>query len=595
MNFLSRLTRGSKIEERKSKYRPEHNWEIVRKLKNPICGDHFLVQNTKTGEIVMKKIIGTENDESAERMNKNLSMQVSLELENVLRLLDFDLEIRSDLCSKLFYFSLYYDYPEKNLGDILIEARDEPEDLSHEMLLQVFYDTAGGLTTLGRKSAKRELGRLQLNRVYKDGERFKVIENMMNHKVSDLYMNLVLSRDKMAIMAPEIVTEKRPPFDQLNLAKLDTFNLGLVILSLGNKLRPNVFYTYSFSEFKKDELETQKKLFKEKYRANPLLCKIMEDLLVNEVAERLELKEILKKYPSAGQVSAFIKSFHIGSSQRRASGVRVEHPNLQQNAKNMINRKSEVTDNSNNKKRFKDNLKDLSGLKIHQRSENTKVRSTPQKVYRSYNQNNGEVKSTLPLKSPAKAKRYNATNRRKSGHTRVKSQVVGYTQNGVSNSNLSGNGLGENSQLINSRMGHKSYSEAQNSWLSGNMQGAITKPGAGQLGSYTSPYKHQVARSGGGQKFFNSPGNSRGLSSYHVIQNGNSERRGPAYSSGKVILRSRSYNEKGYQRTGQVRYREVTSKGQVLGQYGPSKPVNNKRFQGKVEKPVIVADDDFFG
>ena len=610
MNFLSRLTGRSSLKERKSRFSPENNWKIVRKLQNPICGDHFLVQNTQTGEIVMKKIIGTENDASAAKMDKNLKIQVKMDIPNILTLQDYDLETRSDLCSKLFYFSLYYDYPEKTLGDMLMESRDEEEDLSHETLLQLFYDVAKGLKVLSKKNAAREQGRLQLNRVYRGGPNFKVIENMMNHKVSDLYMNMVLSRDKMAIFAPELLSKNRPAFDKLDLGKLDTFNLGLIILVLGLKKTPKSLYTFSFSEFKNDVFETDCQRFREKYAQNPLLIKIVDDLLEREPSRRKNLEEIIAKYPSADQVSAFIKSFHHRGSKSTDLYENQLPPQLRKQTASGI-------------------IQPTKDKKSYQARQNQATRSNKQNFNRKlvnvdvspsfpshahqqglYNNRSRTGSETLPIKSSSKAHRYNANHRKNTTHSRVKSNIVSRPYNPApvrSNTHLKPGNFNDNSNSFNSKLARKSDSETNNSWLSANMNAVSPKPGVVGSNNFYSPNKGPTP--GTDYKFFNSPNPSLPIRSQNDSYSKSPKtqnRRFDDYRSTQFLKRSKSYNENASNNSGAKHKRPLVGSGNTsdFRKYRPPQPTiygqegtmaSKSQSSGFGKQQLRVSDDHFFG
>ena len=610
MNFLSRLTGRSTLKERKSRFSPENNWKIVRKLQNPICGDHFLVQNTQTGEIVMKKIIGTENDASAAKMDKNLKIQVKMDIPTILTLLDYDLETRSDLCSKLFYFSLYYDYPEKTLGDMLMESKDEEEDLSHETLLQLFYDVAKGLKVLSKKNAAREQGRLQLNRVYRGGLNFKVIENMMNHKVSDLYMNLALSRDKMAILAPELLSKNRPAFDKLDLGKLDTFNLGLIILVLGLKKTPKSLYTFTFSEFKQDVFEASCGRFRKKYAQNPLLVKIVDDLLEFEPSRRKNLDEIIAKYPSADQVSAFIKSFnHRGSKSTDLYENQLPPQLRKQTVSGIIqptkDKKSyqgrQTHANRSNQKNFN---RKLVNVDVNPKFQN---QTRQQGLYNNRGRTGSE---TLPIKSSNKAHRYNPNHRKNTGHTRVKSNVVSRPYNpapGGNNNHLKPGNFNDNSHSFNSKQAQKSESDTNNSWLSANMNAVSPRPGVVGSNNLYSPNKGPTP--GTDYKFFNSPSPSLPMRSQNDSYSRSPKtpnRRFNDHRSTQFFKRSKSYNENTSKNSGSKHKRPLVGSGNTpdFRKYRPSQPTiygqggtmaSKSQSSGFGKQQLKVSDDHFFG
>ena len=310
MNFWNKLSKKSKITTRKSQYNPDNNWLIVRKLFNPICGDHFLIQNSGTGKILMKKMIGTDNESTAHAMLKSFEFRKKMKSRNVLEMKDFDVEVKSELCSQYFYFSVYYAYPEKDLSDLFTERNNEEEDFAHEELLQMFYDISIGVLNLSRKDDKREIGFLQMNKVFWDDDAncYNVIENFLNKKINEVYMTLMLSRNPFAVLSPEIMVRNKQIFEKVNRLKMDAFNLGMMILCLGLGTKPGEFYNVKYNQLNSELLKSSLEQSQQKYHENPLLNSIVSDLLVETPELRLDLREINQKYPTQDQVSVFLKS-----------------------------------------------------------------------------------------------------------------------------------------------------------------------------------------------------------------------------------------------------------------------------------------------
>lgn len=330
MNFWNKLSKKTKIEPRKSEFNPNNNWLIVRKLFNPVCGDHFLIQNSTSGKILMKKMIGTDNESTASAMVKSFDFRMKMKSRNILEMKDYDVEVKSELCSQYFYFSVYYAYPEKDLSDLFTERQNDEEDFAHEELLQMFYDVSTGVLNLSRKDARREVGLLQMNKVFWDDESnsFSVVENFLNKKINEIYMTMVLARNPFAILCPEILIRNKKTFEEANRLKVDAFNLGMMILCMGLGIRPGEFYNIKYNQMKSDLLASSIKKFKAKYQENPLLCSILDDLLVEEPVLRMDLKAINEKYPTQDQVSVFLKSnSHVSTDIANSNNKNHRIPN----------------------------------------------------------------------------------------------------------------------------------------------------------------------------------------------------------------------------------------------------------------------------
>lgn len=316
MDFFARLRGKPKLPNKDTIFTPKNNWIIVRKLHNPICGDHFLMQNSSSGKLLMKKLAGTEDSETAVKLENKLKDQIRKRNKFVISILDYELRVKSELCSQYFFFSIFYPYPEKSVNDLFNEQMNKEEAFSHELLMDLFYNSIEGLLNLHDRNPDKDMGILQMGKIFWNAESqtFKVIENILNQKGKDIYANIFFKRDKFALIPPEIITNKRQSFDILDKSKMDTFNLGLILLCLGQKIHPKEFYNNDFTAMHLNKLSSQISLFKTQYKENPLLCRIVADLLTIDHFKRNNLKTIKRIYPSIEQVSAFMQKSSIQNS-----------------------------------------------------------------------------------------------------------------------------------------------------------------------------------------------------------------------------------------------------------------------------------------
>ena len=309
--MLSFLGLTSDIKKKKSKYTPLNNWMIVRKLNSQRCGQHFLIQNTETGEVLMKKTVLKDSEDKAKLLKDCLLIKVKDQHSHVLRIHDYDIEIQKDFCSKMFYFSIYYDYPEQDLSSMLSNQIHSQGTSRGEHLLKIAYNTISGLLHLQSLSKNRDSGLLQLDRVYYNPEsnNYRVIENINDIRIFDFYFNLTISRNAFAIFSPTCLLKKPLINKNFDLSKIDCFNLGLIILCFGINEYPEIFYKRNFKELNFPLLEAKKLIFTEKYKNFPFLCDIIEDLLIIDLDLRPSLKNILEKYP----LHTKLKEYHSSS------------------------------------------------------------------------------------------------------------------------------------------------------------------------------------------------------------------------------------------------------------------------------------------
>ena len=178
-----------------------------------------------------------------------------------------------------------------------------------ENLLKMIYDIASGLKNLQGLSKNRDSGLLQLDRVYYDDESnaYRVFENITNIKIFDFYFNLLVRNSSFSIFSPSTIAKKPLISKNFDLSKIDSFNLGMIVLCFGINERPNLFYKKD-RNFNLPLLNVKKSLFAEKYMAFPLLCDQLEDLLQIKLKDRLSLSQLLKKYPKNTNLEEYQRS-----------------------------------------------------------------------------------------------------------------------------------------------------------------------------------------------------------------------------------------------------------------------------------------------
>lgn len=292
---------------RTSRFGPKQNWMVVRKLSSQRCGQHFLVQNTQSGEILMRKSVHKDDPSKAQKLRDALSKKLQHTHDNVLRFHDFELDIQSDFCSSSFYFSIFYDYPEMDLETLLTNQIHSRESCSGEHLLKIAYNTMAGLAHLQGMLRNRDSGLLQLDRVYYCAEtnNYRVIENINSIRLFDFYFNLTVDQSECSIFAPVCLRKKELIDQKFDLSKIDCFNLGVILLSFGVGEFPAVFYQKNHKNVHWPMIEAKKIIFTEKYKHMNFLCDIVNDLLTPELARRPSLKEVLRKYPDTTKLKDY--------------------------------------------------------------------------------------------------------------------------------------------------------------------------------------------------------------------------------------------------------------------------------------------------
>ena len=306
--MFSFLNIGPSVKEKLSPYTPKNNWMIVRKLMSQRCGEHFLVQNTSTGEVIMKKIIFKDAEDKAHSLLTNLKTKRKNQNPHVLQLLDYDIIVKKEFCSKSFYFSIYYDYPDDDLESLLLNQINSNKSISGEHLLKITYNVILGLKYLQNLSQNRDSGLLQLNRIYynSNSNDYRVIENITNKNIYDFYFDLLISKKSISVFSPETISKKFLINKNFDVSKIDSFNLGMIILCLGINEKPKVFF--SKNAINVPLLNVKIDAFAEKYRMYGLLCDLLRDLLEMDINKRPSLSDVLLRYPESTDLQQYQRS-----------------------------------------------------------------------------------------------------------------------------------------------------------------------------------------------------------------------------------------------------------------------------------------------
>lgn len=310
-----------KLKSQSSPFTPQRGWVIVRKLHDRMCGEHFLVQNTRTGQFVMKKTVFRDDEDKARALKQNLDAKLKDQNPHALKLHAFELRVQREFCSQSFFFSLYYDYPDDDLGAALVRQIDAGASSSGEQLLKIAYNTLAGLAHLQGLSRNRDAGLLQLDRIYYDraSNDYRVVENIAGRDIFDFYFDLLVAQSSLSVFSPETVA-KRPLINkQFDLSKIDCFNLGLILLCFGLNLRPRVFYKKRAVDL--PLLAAKQGAFTEKYRGFELLCDLVWDLLTVDIRARPGVQEVLRKYPGDTDLAEY-RGSSVGFGSQVSMGPR---------------------------------------------------------------------------------------------------------------------------------------------------------------------------------------------------------------------------------------------------------------------------------
>ena len=279
---------------------------VVREIHNQYKeGHHFLMQDTSSGSVLMKKAYIMDTPEQVNDLADKLQPDKSH--KNVIKFVDYSLVVKSNFCSKLFQVDLFYEYP---LNDLYQEwqIKKAKSQVLHEEVMQLMYDVLSGLLFFERNFGGH--GLLQLFSVFKAQKDYKISNKRDFDEARQIYVNYVYDKpDLVMVVAPELLqaVAGSTRFDALDWARVDSFHLGMILLIYGN-LRNNdkLVDVYKF-KFNSEELKRELEFFGSKFRKkNGLLVEIVERLVVEDPGERLAPSELANIIPKAEEYSQVI-------------------------------------------------------------------------------------------------------------------------------------------------------------------------------------------------------------------------------------------------------------------------------------------------
>lgn len=300
--------------------------EIKRLLGCEATGDHLLLQDPSTGRLVMKKIFHINDMERAKRMLAKFEGRKANGCSYLIECLDYSFKTKTRLCVKYFVMCVYYEYPLYDLERLFKARTSEGRPFYHEELMFLFYHILEALCHLEGLSSAH--GYLQLSSIFYDTEsqRYKLCENFGMMHPYEQYVGAFFNSNGYKTFAPEVLQAMQVGSKQaFDLAKADTYNLGVILLSLGNMAKPIELYDTSF--YKVSDYGQEKLMggFVGRYESdNPLLVEIVKELLVRDQAVRLTPRQVKAKFPSFEQFLEVYEKSRVHAS-KKISAVNETH------------------------------------------------------------------------------------------------------------------------------------------------------------------------------------------------------------------------------------------------------------------------------
>ena len=321
------------MKERTSNIEKSKRFQELKRISgDPKCGDHNIMQDPNSGELLMRKVYMTNEPKTAQRYYEKFDARSLKNFPFLIQCYDFSFQIQSEFCSKYFVVHVYYEYPYDDLEKMLISHIKQSKPFTHEELMTLFYHALEALCHIETVSVG--YGYLQPWSMFKDDTTgwFKLIDNFSNLGIREFYFNLITSAQQCKLFAPEVLRVIYQPSAQpIELPKVDIFHLGLILLSLGNLHPLNDIYDFDHSLILQDKLNAHIRTFEQKYRSfNPLLIEVIHQLLILDPKQRPVPSAVRKFFPSYDHFqSAIISKSQIRHKSLQQGHIDQYHPSPQ--------------------------------------------------------------------------------------------------------------------------------------------------------------------------------------------------------------------------------------------------------------------------
>ena len=291
--------------------------ELKRITNDPKCGDHNVLQDPSTGELLMKKVFMANDEKTAKRYYEKYDARTLRNKPFLIQCYDFNFEIQSEFCSKFYILQAFYEYPYDDLSKQLVQRAKQHRHPPHEELTQLFYNVLEALVYM--QTAALGNGYIQLYSIFKDNQNgiYKLIDNFSNVKIKEFYFSLMFSQEVFKLIAPELLelVVRGNDDNSLELSKIDVFHLGLIILSFGTLTPLAPIYDIESAKINEKALDDKIKEFHKHYgQSNPLLMEMLQRTLILDPRKRPYPSELKKEFPSYENFRTVIENTTKGSS-----------------------------------------------------------------------------------------------------------------------------------------------------------------------------------------------------------------------------------------------------------------------------------------
>ena len=270
------------------KWEHENNFLFLRKSNDPRFGEITIYKSKVGNDLVFSKEQLTSSKVQTSADIRDLNARVSLNHDNVQRLLGHSYVVQKELCSTNYFTKMFYEFPKSDLHKAIDEKKSRNEVFRSEELINIGNQALRGLNHLHRSEvAHGDVKPLSIG-YNKETGKVQILDRLNNPAPTEQLQKKNIVENKDLFMSPELYKQilgkdksvKYDPYQN------DLYGLGLSLLTAGNGEKLQNLYLPN-GEFNQNSLKNHLDKFDEKYEEkSPKLSQFVRSLLNANPDER---------------------------------------------------------------------------------------------------------------------------------------------------------------------------------------------------------------------------------------------------------------------------------------------------------------------
>lgn len=297
----------------------ERDFKSFKNFDDPRFGDINVLQNPRTREIIFAKERKANDIPELERWVRAAKSKISSQTSKyILKMLDYSVTKRSELCSSFYIFRAYYEYPKNDLKKELAELLKTGKGLNNSQITHLLYQ----LLTAQMDYQKKGIIHGDLQPIYIAWDAKKQEAKIIENAVEDVDWVKQIQIQKNRVVAKQPLYQSDLMHTSIKQGKLkftydpkkeEAFALGLIILEAGLGKSIQGIYPQDSDRLSRERLGELQGQFSKLFEAdNTLLVSSVNSLLILDEEERPTADVILESVPAYEDVASFLKMIDEG-------------------------------------------------------------------------------------------------------------------------------------------------------------------------------------------------------------------------------------------------------------------------------------------